>query len=247
MTSRKKPPPRRRYTDADRQAVRDARAHGATLEEAAATIDPPCSVDTARRWCRGIEVVRTEPTEKQAEAAAAARDARRAVILERRGQLSDDLLGRLSPAALALLLGRLEEQVDLAPLILEDERRLEDAILSLEALNADDDPKDPESREERAAKDQLRRSARQRVMDARLILAAHRDARIPVRDLVGVLTRSLADHLTLEGEAADAADRVPIPVIFTSPAPDRRTPIVVQLADDGSLPDDVELDDLTDA
>lgn len=247
MTKRKRKPPAKAagYTDDQKQQVRDARAAGATLEDAAAVVG--CSVDTARRWCRGIAVVRTAATEKQEEAAALARAARRETILTKRAGLSDDLLGRLSPAALELLVGRLEEQVDLAPLIAEDERRLEEAILGLEALSVADDAKDEATREERAVKSDLRRQARERVMDARLILAAHRDARIPVRDLVGVLTRAVADHLTLEGEATAGELAMPVPVIFTQPQADRRPPFIVQLGADGAPVDDVDLDDLTDA
>lgn len=154
---------------------------------------------------------RRENSQAAREAALASREGRRDLG---RAELSDTLLHRLSAVAVERLLQRLGEELEGDARVGEARRALDEAVLALEALNAADDG-DAGDAELVKVKKELRASARQRVTDARLVLGAYREGRIPVRELVGVLTRAVGDHLALEGQA----QAVPPPIILEFGAP----------------------------
>lgn len=136
---------------------------------------------------------------------------------EARTQLSDLLLGGVTVKAAEQIAERLAEEEERKARLAEAEERLDAALAWLEALTPAPDPQSaaeavdeqlsPLERELRDLSDKaltaLRKDARSAVQTARLIVEARRGARLDVRDLVGVLTRGLADHLALEGIGAD--------------------------------------------
>lgn len=176
------------------------------LEEKGALPDPAAAVAAER----------TRLADKRAKAA----EVRSAKMAEGRSELAEVLLDRLSRLAAAQLVARLEEQAGTAERVALAEQALDDAVTALEALGAPDDVADPATPEERKAKAELRKGARERVSDARLVLAAYREGRIPVPALVGVLTRAVSDHLALEGKAADLPGAGAIVLEFGAPLPD---------------------------
>lgn len=136
----------------------------------------------------GIELVTRRPRDTTP-----ATDARLAKLDEDRRSLSELLLGGLSRPSAELIASRLQsavavqETIDIARLSFTD-------AMKLEAQAIGDYP-DPESKE--------RKGARAAVRSARLALEIALESSVGVRDLVGVLTRAIADHLTLEGKGED--------------------------------------------
>lgn len=168
----------------------------------------------------GVAAARARALEKRA----AASEARAEQMAEARTDLADLLLRQLGRLAAAALVVRLEEQAGAAERVALAEQALDDAVVGLEALAAPDDAGDPATPEEKATKAELRKAARERVSDARLVLAAYREGRIPVPALVGVLTRAVGDHLALEGKASALPGAGAIVVEFGAPLPDATPP-----------------------
>lgn len=218
------PDRRRRYTDEQKAtALEELKANGL----AAAARQSGAAKSTVLAWAKaaGLDpaLYADRSTDQNAKAAAASAAVRRTTMLANRAALADTLLGRLAPKAAELIAARLEEEATLAERLAADEERLEAAILALDALGQPDDPADPATVDERKVKAKMREEARERVKDATMMLRAHRDARVKVPELVGVLTRSVSDHLALEGDAEQVAGAEAFTVVITSPRP-QRTP-----------------------
>jgi transposase-like protein len=226
MAQRGKPNPKpkgKRYTDADRaRAVEVLKADGLTA--AAKAIG--CAKATVLAWAKAADVDPSDyadrSTDQNTRAAVAAVAARRATMVKNRAALSDELIGKLAPKAAALIADRLDEEARYAELIAEAEERLELAVIGLLACGDPPEDADVDTRKTFA---EARKTARAAVADARLILDAYRSGRVKVPELVGVLTRSVTDHLALEGEAQDAAAASgSFAVTITAPRPPRRAP-----------------------
>lgn len=176
------------------------------------------SKSTLRRWLNAAEASGEQvPEARRRDDVEAAVEARRAQLLEGRAELSAALIDRLSRPALELLAKRLEDAADDEVLVAEARERYLDAV-KLERMAAE-------------YGDDERKSAGQ-VTKARLAdLKFAASMRVDVRDLVGVLTRSVHDHLNLEGEASDDDRRGDLVVELAIPRPDGDGD-VVELAPD---------------
>lgn len=214
-----------RYTDADKaKALEVLKAEGLT----AAAKSSGASKSTVLRWARAAGLDPADyadrSTEQNRQAAEASAAARRRTMLENRAKVSDLLLERLAPKSAAILADRLDEDAELTDRLRDAETKLEMAIIALEACGTPPEGADIEERKRYA---DARKQARAAVQDAMLIRRAWADSRIAIRDLVGILTRALGDHLSLEGEAAAAAAAdtdAGLVVVFTAPRPDRKRP-----------------------
>lgn len=168
---------------------------------------------TLRRWLDDAEAAGEQVPEARRRAdVEAAVDARRAQLLEQRAELSALLVDRLSRPALELIAHRLEEATTDEQLVADARQRYLDAV-AVERMAAD------EGEEERK-----RASAVTRARLGDLKFAA--SMRLDVRDLVGVLTRSVHDHLALEGEASDEDRRGDLVVELAIPRPVAATDVV---------------------
>lgn len=226
-----------RYTDADKAAALEVlKAEGLP----AAAKSAGCSKSTIIRWAKaaGLDpsAYAERSTEQNKAAAAASVASRRRAMVDRRIAISDLLLEQLAPEAAAILADRLAEERATTELVKGAAERLELAITGLGAIVGLIEEAKAEgstvSAEQLANLEEQRKAARAHVTDAKVILEAHRAGRIKVPELVGVLTRAIADHLTLEGdaEAAAAHDGTGFTVILSAPRPNRlNQPEPVQL------------------
>lgn len=220
MAPRKKPAPRA-YTDADKTtAIETLKTDGL----AAAARTSGASKSTVIRWARAAGLnpadYANRSTAQNEAAAVAAVAARKLATIERRGRISDLLIGDLAPKAIAAIDRRLDEEAELDALVADAQTSLYNATVALEVLSAPPDPKDPLGPEERNAIAAARIDAREAVKSAALVLRTFQQARTKVPELVGVFTRSINDHLALDGDAADqAAASGTFTLIFTAPRP----------------------------
>lgn len=169
------------------------------------------------RWAAaaGIDTDVRDP--KRARDTSKATEARLARLDVARQELSEMLLGRLTRPAAEQIAARLEEAREAEELVTAARQAYQDALKAVPMvrdLMADKDPA-----ELRAAL----KEAWKAVYQARNEVGFAMDFRIAVRDLVGVITRGLGDHLALEGLAyGDDQDIAgDIIVEHSIPRPDR--------------------------
>lgn len=226
--------PPRRYTDAEKAAALDVlRAEGL----AAAARHSGAAKSTIKAWAAAAGITPDDYATAAARSAteratAASAAARTAATVEKRATLAELLLDRNAQRAAELIADRLTEEADAAAKVADASARLDSAILALEVLNAPDDPDDPATPEERAARQAMRKDARQAVTDARLNLLALRAGRAKLPELVGVLTRAVHDHLRLLGDLDAVDDGAPFAITLTAPRPARQPLDVVTLDPD---------------
>lgn len=184
----------RGWDPAIRQQALDMLAAGASLAETRRTIEADHgkapAASTLKRWAAEAGVERAVQPQKggDPEAALAARLAR---LQTDREALSEVILDRLTRPAAELIARRLEEEVNVVvPRVDAARQRLDEAVDLFKGF-LDADPADA-----------FRKGALEQVRQARLVYEAELGRTLPIRDLVGVLTRSIADHLALEGVAA---------------------------------------------
>ena len=218
--------PRKRLTDypADlRAAIADAYEDGSSLAAIAEQVG--VGKDLVGRLVKAMikagdlaerKFSRQKQTQKGRAVALESRIARRD---RGRDDLSDLLLHELGPTSARRILARLAEDLELEAKVAEARQALDDAVLALEVLNAPDDAGDPDTPEAAKLKQELRRDARARLQDARLILAAYAGARIPVRTLVGILSRAVVDHLSLESQTPALPPQVILEFGASLPSP----------------------------
>lgn len=210
----------RTYTAADKAAaLKVLKAEGLPAASAASG----ASKSTVKRWADAAGIAPSEYAERSSEqnarAAAASVAARRTAMLERRVELSDQLVGQLAPKAAAIILTRLDEDAELTRRLDDATEKLEAAIIALEVGGTPPADATPEQLKAYAA---VRKQAAAAVKDAMLVRSAWSDARIDVRTLVGVLTRAIGDHLGLEGDVEElAAGAGAFTVVLTAPRPER--------------------------
>jgi hypothetical protein len=177
--------------------------------------DPPAR-STLAKWAqnRGIEL--DVAPDKNARETTAATSARLARLEEGRAELSELLLEKLSRPAVEELDRRLQEAREAEALVTAARQAYQDALTAV-AMTRDLE-KDSEPKARRAAI----KEAMGHVYQTRQELAFAMDFRIGVRDLVGLLTRALGDHLALEGLDADDAEVGDLIVELNVPRPDPR-------------------------
>lgn len=166
----------------------------------------PPATSTLRTWVAAARVNRSaRPPEKGATVEEMNVERNRRLV-EDRERLSVLILDRLSRPSAELIADRLRAEVEeVQPRIDAARVRLEQALELLDGFS-DSGPDD-----------ELKKAAERQVRTARLIYEAERGFAIPVRDLVGILTRSVADHLLLEGMAdvgeLDAAHAITVELV----------------------------------
>lgn len=171
--------------------------------------DPPAR-STLQGWARGaglevdVDPKKTRDTEKATEERLRRLDAGRA-------QLSELLLEKLSRPAAEEIARQLAEAQEAEEMVAAARQAYQDALKMVPVA------RDMEKTEPGSVK-----GAWATVRQARAELAFAMDFRIGVRDLVGIVTRSLGDHLALEGLGDDAGQVGDLIVEFTTPRPDRR-------------------------
>jgi hypothetical protein len=164
----------------------------------------PPDARTIRDWRRASSP-RQEPEKKVQEMV----EARREQMTKKREELSDLLIGRLSRPAAETIAKRLVEAEQYEDLVARASQRFLDALKAEEVARAD-------FGEEELA------SARKATRQARLELSTVLELRIDVRDLVGVVTRGIADHLALEGIELEGKEVGDLIVELLVPRPDPR-------------------------
>lgn len=170
------------------------------------------SASTIRKWRHDANIPATPGQTPPADPneASAIRLARLAKDRER---ISEALLRRLTGPAVELIARRLEEEVTIVlPRVNAARQALDDATLNL-SLYADESPESPSRKAALAAQTK-----------ARLMYELESGLTIPLRDLVGVTTRAIVDHLALEGlgaelEEYDATKAVTIELVMPRPDP----------------------------
>lgn len=189
------------------------------------------SLNTVKGWARaaGVDVNAENVREaeevearRQTEAATAARLAK---LQGRRQAMSEALLERLTSPSVELIADRLVEELEVRDYVQTARVGLEMALAEhrvagevlAELQTTPKAERDDGWKDQQATATEARKLARSSVQDARLALNAVLDARIPVRDLVGIATRALADHLALEGLDADEQADGGIVVELTMP------------------------------
>lgn len=206
----------RGWDPAIREAALELMAEGlgpaAVRDRLLERFDRAPGLGTLRGWRREAGVAASDP--KKAPAPSADGVAARLVKLGKdRELISEALLTRLTRPAVELIARRLEEEVETVLPRIEDARtRVDDAAELLASLS--DAPRDGE----------LYKGAARYLQQARLIYQAETGLALPVRDLVGIVTRSVADHLLLEGIAADLEEfdsSKSLTVELVMPRPDR--------------------------
>lgn len=164
-------------------------------------------------WARAeaIDLTNVAPgkSDKQRHATGPATEARLARLEVSRQRHSEMLLEELSRPAAALLKARLDEADEVEELVDLARERYVDAVKV--ARQADDFG--PEAV----------KAANAAVRDARRELELAAGFRINVRDLVGIITRSITDHLALEGIDRDEQDEGDLIVELV--VPERRTDV----------------------
>lgn len=189
------PEPGKAWDDAvvDR-AIDVYRQTGGSLAAVKATLDDEChpkgpSKGTIRRWLADVDPD-TLPDPADTERTAAATEERRRRTAKARGELAELLVDRLARPAAELLAGRLAEAVEDEELIAAARERYTDALKMERQASADFGP-------------EARKDAAKVTKEARIDLKYAERRRPDVRELVGVLTRAVGDHLDLEGEEVE--------------------------------------------
>lgn len=154
----------------------------------------------------------------------AATEARLERLAQGRDALSELLLDKLSKPAAALLMRRLETAVDAEELVDVARERWADSMKLEAQVRQDFGPKSDELK-----------SARRATYDARVDLELAKEGTLEVRDLVGILTRTLGDHLVIEGldleEEEDQGGNVEVTFNVPRPDPKAADAAVVRQAD----------------
>lgn len=175
--------------------------------------DPPAR-STLQAWARRADIELDVDALKTRDTTAAT-EARLLRLEEGREQLSERLLEKLTRPAVDLIQGRLEEAAEVDQVINAAREVYLDALKMI-----------PAARELEQA-DEANRGAVAGAWEAVKLAGAELKAvlglRIEVRDLVGIVTRGLGDHLALEGLGNDEDDRTrgDLIVELSVPRPDR--------------------------
>lgn len=154
----------------------------------------PPATSTLRKWAAEAGMKRGAAATRTSEKGGATPDELHAARLARldvqRGGFSEAILTRLTGPSLELIAARLVDEAEvIQPRIDAARVRLEEALELLDGFK-DSGPDD-----------KLRQSAMREVQQSRLLYQFEASMALPLRDLVGVLTRSIGDHLALEGMA----------------------------------------------
>lgn len=164
-----------------------AKARRALAEELDLPLDELPNAATLRTWRHKAGVMRTDPESPPADPDAA-KVARLEELAAARDDLSEALIRRLSQPAASALVRRLERNLAAEDLVDNVLVRWKDALV-MEALAADEGP-------------DAARAAKRVTAGILAELEAAERLLIPARNLVGILTRGVADHMALEGLAA---------------------------------------------
>lgn len=177
------------------------------------------SKSTVVRWARKAGITAEQYAQRtDAKNTAEATRVRRETMLRERGELSDMLRNRLGLPAARVIAQRLERVESDEELIELARGRWKDAM-AVETQAADFGP-------------DAQLQARQATARAKVDVLVAEAGTISTRDLVGILTRAVHDHLALEGDAATEAQPGEVAVVFTAPRPARGPITVVQLNPD---------------
>lgn len=189
------------------------RQTGGDLAETWRQLDAQCdpkgpSKSTLRRWLDQAEDDGEDvPEARRRDQVEAAVEARRAQLLEERADLSELLVRKLAQPAVHLLANRLEEAQEDERLVVETRARMLEALAFERQVGEDMGP-------------DARKDAAKATKAARQDLELAERRRIPVRELVGVITRAVSDHLSLEGEEREEAATGDLVVELMVPRPD---------------------------
>lgn len=179
--------------------------------------NPPAR-STFLRWAAAAGIATDVKDPKRARDTSKATEARLARLDDARSELSEILLGKLTRPAADQIAARLQEAQEAEALVGAAREAYQEALAFIPFTR--DAMKDKDPKEVRAALKEAWGS----VASARTELAFAMDFRIAIRDLVGVITRGLGDHLALEGLAYGDDQDVAGDIIVehSVPRPDRR-------------------------
>lgn len=172
------------------------------------------SKSTVSRWAKAAGISPDQYGGEGRKQTADATAARMAAVVKDRGELDELLRQGLALPAARVIAQRLQRVEADEELIEVARNRWKDAM-AVEAQASDFGP-------------DAVRQASQATAKAKVDVLVAEAGTISTRDLVGILTRSVHDHLALNGEDADVAPGE-VSVVFTAPRPERRPLEVVQL------------------